>query len=344
MKFSVIVPVYNVAPYLRECLDSVCAAVQELECRVGERTDHPLVEVICVDDGSTDGSGEILDEYVSRQSNNQTIPNQTIFRVIHQENRGEGPARNRGLEVATGEWLCFVDADDLVHADWLKRCQCAIDEFPDVDMVRFGQIEFNDGERCLWPENARRDTNGVLDLRKRISNDAIEGGFWSRIYRRSKVANIRFQPYRVGEDWAWKVEAILCADSLVDAGGVLYGYRQRATSVIHLARTAEWIRATMDWPVHVLRAFSDSEKDIDPAPVRRFLADLVSRGEEYCLFGRSNGEDMWPHWCDAMVAVSRMRKVPWWFRIAAGAVSLTRLRLVGYLVTVPYKIRRLRFA
>ena len=91
-KISVIIPVYNQVPYLAECMDSVLA--QTLRD----------IEVVCVDDGSTDGSGRMLDEYAVRDPR---------VKVIHQANAGAGSARNAGMNVATGEFLAFMDPDDL---------------------------------------------------------------------------------------------------------------------------------------------------------------------------------------------------------------------------------------
>ncbi len=91
-KVSIVIPVFNQAPYLAECLDSVLS--QSLRD----------VEVICVDDGSTDGSGRMLDDYAARDPR---------IRVVHQGNVGAGRARNRGIDRATGEFLAFMDPDDL---------------------------------------------------------------------------------------------------------------------------------------------------------------------------------------------------------------------------------------
>ena len=117
--FSIIIPVYDVAPYLRECLDSVRAQT------FGDW------EAICVDDGSTDGSGEILDEYAA---------NDKRFRVRHQPNGGVSAARNTALDMAQGEWVGFLDADDIwlpwllqqIHTciqdngiEWVRMTRCA---------------------------------------------------------------------------------------------------------------------------------------------------------------------------------------------------------------------------
>ena len=113
--FSIIIPVYNVAPYLRECLDSVLAQTF---------TDW---EAICVDDGSTDGSGAILDEYAAKDNR---------FRVFHQKNAGVSVARNNGLMLASGEWIWFVDSDDSIREGSLALIKHALDNNKDVDVVK----------------------------------------------------------------------------------------------------------------------------------------------------------------------------------------------------------------
>ncbi len=100
VRVSVIVPVYNVEKYLRECFDSLAAAVNFNE-----------MEVIAVDDGSVDGSAAICDEYAARYQN---------FKVIHQQNEGVSAARNAGLAVASGEFIGFSDGDDYVHPEIYK--------------------------------------------------------------------------------------------------------------------------------------------------------------------------------------------------------------------------------
>ena len=90
---SVIVPVYNVAEYLPECVDSIC------------NQSYKNLEIILVDDGSTDNSGKICDEYAKKDLR---------IKVIHKENGGLSDARNTGIEIAQGEWISFVDSDDLI--------------------------------------------------------------------------------------------------------------------------------------------------------------------------------------------------------------------------------------
>lgn len=105
---SVIIPVYNVAPYLGACLDSVLAQ------------SHRDIEVILVDDGSTDGSGELCHDYACRDAR---------ITVLHQANAGPSAARNAALDVAQGEYIAFIDSDDVVHHRYLETLLRAMEQY-----------------------------------------------------------------------------------------------------------------------------------------------------------------------------------------------------------------------
>jgi len=98
---TIVVPVYNTAPYLRKCLDSLVAQT------------HRPIEIIAVDDGSTDGSPPILAEYARANSD--------LFRVVSQENGGQASARNVGIAEAKGDWLCFIDSDDWIDPSFIEK-------------------------------------------------------------------------------------------------------------------------------------------------------------------------------------------------------------------------------
>ena len=116
MKVSVIVPVYNVERHLRRCIDSV----------IGQSFSD--VELILIDDGSTDESGRICDDYRMRDNR---------IKVIHQENAGVSAARNAGLDIATGEYILFLDGDDALDLNTLEVCTAALQR-SDSDLVLFG--------------------------------------------------------------------------------------------------------------------------------------------------------------------------------------------------------------
>lgn len=117
MKFSIVVPVFNSERYLEECLNSVLGQT------------YKNFELILVDDGSTDNSGVICDRYAQ---------NDNRVRVFHEINSGVSLARNKGLENITGEWLLFLDSDDILHQNTLESLSKYIKNTPQVDVFQFG--------------------------------------------------------------------------------------------------------------------------------------------------------------------------------------------------------------
>ena len=126
VKFSIVIPVYNVSPYLKACLDSIHAAADRIKSNVA-------VEMVCVDDGSTDGSATILDDWAASGA----VDCQSLtIKIIHQHNAGVGAARNAALDVATGDWIGFVDADDTVSERWLEVAVELIEAAPAAEIVK----------------------------------------------------------------------------------------------------------------------------------------------------------------------------------------------------------------
>ena len=126
---TVIVPIYNVAPYVRKCLDSL------------KRQTLKQIEVICIDDGSTDESGEIAEEYESQ--------NWPLFRILHTDNQGLSAARNRGLDEAKSQWLMFVDSDDWVEPEFCEMPYKTAIEYQ-ADLVIFGRYLTNSEGKCFY--------------------------------------------------------------------------------------------------------------------------------------------------------------------------------------------------
>lgn len=125
---SVIIPVYNVEKYLHRCLDSVI-----------EQT-YKNLEVILIDDGSTDHSGEICDDYAAKD---------VRIHVIHQENQGVSAARNKGLDTAKGEYIAFVDSDDYILPEmYAKMLECIIENNVDFCVCQW-QYEYADGRQVV---------------------------------------------------------------------------------------------------------------------------------------------------------------------------------------------------
>ena len=189
---SVIVPVYNVEPWLERCLDSLAGQTMK------------EIEVICIDDGSSDKSGEILDEYAKRD---------TRFRVYHQENSGVSTTRNRGVELAGGEYIKFVDSDDTIAPTTLEKCyKLAKDE--NADIVRHNSIDkVCDGPQfeLIWPTTV-----------------------WGGLYRTQffKENNIKFDPKATyGEDQAVNLICNSRANKIVYFSEKLYTYVDNPNSL-----------------------------------------------------------------------------------------------------------------
>ena len=247
MTLSVIIPVYNVAQYLRDCLDSVVVAVRHANIPV---------EVICVDDGSTDGSGKLLDEYVD--AHDFGTPK---FKVIHQSNAGVSVARNVALDAANGEWVMMLDGDDSYEKEFLRRVAFAIEEHPDSDCFAYGfdVVSANGKGLSEQPEPPK----GAVTEGDDILGECPSGNWrythssCDKVYRRSILEKygIRYEPgIRLGEDtlFANKFLAV-CGTVVVMNDEVGYKRRIRPGSAIEsidaagLACDLRRFQITFDW-------------------------------------------------------------------------------------------------
>lgn len=216
---SIIIPVYNIAEFIEKCLISVCS-----------QTYHNL-EIILVDDGSSDDSGKICDRYSQKDPR---------IRVIHKENGGLSSARNAGLDIASGEYIYFLDGDDYIEPDLIEQ---GINSFKDeIGLVAFNyhvvtpkevirKFHFIPGRYDLYdPEKRNRFFCNIL-MQYKIGYEV-----WNKIYRHEviKQYSLKFENNReiFAEDLSFllcycsHINSVLCIDS------VLYNYVQRPGSII----------------------------------------------------------------------------------------------------------------
>lgn len=191
--FSIVIPVYDVAPYLQECLDSVLA--QEVK----------VWECICVDDGSTDGSGAILDEYALRDAR---------FRVFHQPNCGVSAARNLALAQAQGAWVAFLDGDDVWASGWLAGVQQLISAYPGIDWISAPQGDIDFVDRVPVALDLSNDVSGVsqrasMNLVATAWHQVSRCGYMgAHFFRREALSGLSFDPtIRFREDALFLFEA-----------------------------------------------------------------------------------------------------------------------------------------
>ena len=145
-KVSLIIPVYNTTDYLRRCLESAVSQT------------YANMEIICVDDGSTDGSEKIVDEFAA--GDKRVI-------AIHQENRGESNARNSGLRIASGDYIGFMDCDDWIEPDMYESLVAALEaENADMAIAGFYQEFENIDRTCIEVKNEKSVDQKVFDKKK----------------------------------------------------------------------------------------------------------------------------------------------------------------------------------
>lgn len=214
VQLSIIIPVYNVEPYLARCLDSIL------------QQDFTDWEIIAVDDGSSDGSGRILDEYAARDSR---------IRAIHKANGGVSSARNAGLDAARGEYLGFVDGDDLIAPDMYARLTAEAYE-GNFDLVQCDYHDyFEDGSSR--PHHAPREPrswNSREEIMLACLNSEIIHSVCTKLIRRSAVGSLRFdETLAIAEDALFVSEICSRIRSARRIDPALYFYFQRSSSVMH---------------------------------------------------------------------------------------------------------------
>ncbi len=214
---SIIVPVYNAAPYLPETIAAIAAQT---------RGDF---EAILVDDGSTDESPRIADEAAERD---------TRFRVIHKANAGVSTARNTGIAAARGKYLAFVDSDDLIDPTFAEQTVGAA-ERSDADLVICGFVRFRgDWEQpcspCREPERVLRNTKELVALFSETKTNLLGVSVWCKLYRADviKAHVIRFDPsISYEEDCCFNVAYYRHVKKTVFLRDCLYRWRQQDASL-----------------------------------------------------------------------------------------------------------------
>ncbi len=203
-KISVIVPVYNGEKYIRECVDSILAQT------------FKDIEIVLVDDGSKDSSGALCDEYVSKYDNIQTI---------HQDNSGVTMARKKGVQIANGTWITFVDADDTLPEEAMSTLASRICE--NTDMI-IGCVNKKDLD----------SNNNLEQCRHNIISGRLIPALWGKLIRKKIISDFIFdipRDIRKGEDQLANIRLLFASDKMpVLIAKQVYNYRRNITSVSHL--------------------------------------------------------------------------------------------------------------
>lgn len=212
-KLTIVALVYNLEKYLPRCLDALVNQTMQ------------DIEILCVDDGSTDSAPQIIEEYAKKYPDK--------VKAFHKENGGEFTTRNYGLERATGEYVTFVDTDDYVESTWAEKLYNTAKEYDaDIAVCAFERIDLKTGKVVAT------DMTGFGHTCKKIVPDDdfmvfINPAPWNKVYKREKIKDLRFLPFRGFNDTMFLASCFTKIEKIAFIPDVLYHYYLRYDSQIH---------------------------------------------------------------------------------------------------------------
>lgn len=211
---SVIIPVYNIEDYIQECLDSVISQT------------YNNLEIILIDDESSDDSGKICDEYAKKDGR---------IKVIHKKNGGAASARNEGLKIATGEYLTFVDSDDYLDNNAYEYMIKQIQEH-NADMIQCGLRRVYINQKVDYKSDVLVKKVTEFDVEtylKRYTFDWTCGLIWDKLFRRELFDGIYFETGHKVDDEFFTYQGVMNAKKIICSPEIFYNYRQRKSSVVN---------------------------------------------------------------------------------------------------------------
>lgn len=211
---SVVIPLYKVESYIKSCLISL------------ENQSFKDFEVIVVNDGSPDRSADIVEDFIKSSKLN--------VRLINQENRGVSAARNKGIDYISGEYLCFMDSDDMLDSEYLMIMQKEINmRGGDICICRSRHIDENESRVYTFKDEYKSEELSKNQILEKLLYGEVSAGIWAVLCRRDVLGELRFaENFRYSEDleMVWKLAAV--SNKIVSVNAPLYGYRIRKGSAM----------------------------------------------------------------------------------------------------------------
>lgn len=239
---TVILPIYNVEHYLQKCLDTVLNQT------------YKNLEIILVDDGSTDRSGTICDE-------NARLDNRII--VIHKTNGGLSDARNAGINIATGKYIAFIDSDDYIHEEYIEKLyEAIIQTCADVSVCSFFYVD--EIGTVMNRESLVNETNVFTG--KAILDKALKPGgvgyvvAWNKLYKKEIFENLRYEKGKIHEDEFINYKLFWRCNQVVVIKDHLYFYRQRKGSIQGTKIDLKRIQTQHEMHLDRIRFYKDKEE------------------------------------------------------------------------------------
>lgn len=233
-KISVIVPIFKTEAYLRRCLDSIL------------NNTYRNLEIICINDGSPDNSGEILEVY---QKHDPRIV------VLEQENKGISAARNAGMDVAKGEFIAFIDSDDWIHPSYFQYL-VQLQQETEADIAICGYKRVDQEERFdKLSDRLDEESIKTVSLPEIINMTYWKTFVWGRLYSQKLISDCRFDENVALEDTCFNFDIIFRKNGKIKYVFVdipLYFYFMRQTSAVH-SLTASMVQTQIEWYINQIK-------------------------------------------------------------------------------------------
>lgn len=296
VKVSIIIPVYNTEQYLRQCLDSVIA--QSLK----------EIEIICVDDGSTDGCARILDDYVKKD-----------FRimVIHQGNSGAAAARKKGISVASGEYVGFIDSDDWVEQEMYEKLYLLAIE-NDVDLVSSGYlkegnyttIQYDNVEEGIYKKERIQSLRDNVIYNTKTKALGMSGSMCCKLYKADllkKLKNEMPDGMVFSEDKMCNLLYALNCNSICVIKQAYYHYRMQKDSVVHTSHKDYLIQVDKVYQFLIKLYQHENFSPVMRLQAELYITELLMHGINQRM-GFENRNLFWidPYWLEALPEASRV--------------------------------------
>lgn len=209
---SIIIPAYNVSSYVKDCLSSI------------NNQTYDNIETIVINDGSSDNTDSVI--------KNSKHFSSIVY--IEQDNRGVSASRNRGIDVANGEYLVFIDADDLIHESYVENL---LNRMNEADISTCMHVEFKDGNTPIYSNNDRLNSLDRIGFMAEVFyGDKVSSGPHGKMFSKSIIGNVRFDTnLKIGEDLDFLYKIFLSNTNLFvhQSNSRLYGYRTREGSAMN---------------------------------------------------------------------------------------------------------------
>ena len=239
---SVVIPVYNVEKYLNKCVDSVLQQT------------YSEIEIILVDDGSTDKSGKICDNYIKKDSR---------IKVIHKENGGLSSARNAGIENAIGEFICFIDSDDFIELEMLEKLvKSMLDYNADMAICNRNHL-FENGKKYVKFDmlNQIKEMNNLEALFELNNFKYFDISACGRLYKKSLFSNIKFPVGKLCEDYYVMYRIIEMCNKILYISQPLYNYFQRKGSITKVPKlNYDFVNAAYEQMIYLSDKYPELEE------------------------------------------------------------------------------------